>query len=98
MGEISDKHVSQLIILTQTPPAPRKLHTAAGKDDRTGDWTTRVKITQELSKAINDGLRYYEYDLWSQREVPFLSSSFHPPPTLPPFSRTGPHGRPRWAP
>lgn len=32
--------------------------------DRTGDWTTRVKMTQELEQAINDGLYYYEEDLW----------------------------------
>ncbi|KAJ8986228.1 hypothetical protein NQ317_009934 [Molorchus minor] len=32
--------------------------------DRTGDWTTRVKISQELEQAINDGLYYYEEDLW----------------------------------
>lgn len=32
--------------------------------DRTGDWTTRVKMTQDLEQAINDGLYYYEEDLW----------------------------------
>lgn len=31
--------------------------------NRTGDWTTRVKMTQDLEQAINDGLYYYEEDL-----------------------------------
>lgn len=34
--------------------------------DRTGDWTTRVKMTQDLEQAINDGLYYYEEDLWNK--------------------------------
>ncbi|XP_042237498.1 la-related protein 1B-like isoform X2 [Homarus americanus] len=39
-----------------------------GGFDRTGDWTTRTKITQELAKVINDGLYYYEQDLWEDSE------------------------------
>ncbi|KAK4321976.1 hypothetical protein Pmani_007259 [Petrolisthes manimaculis] len=39
-----------------------------GGYDRTGDWTTRTKITQELAKVINDGLFYYEQDLWEEYE------------------------------
>lgn len=31
--------------------------------DRTGDFTTRVKMTQELVQVINDGLCDYEEDL-----------------------------------
>jgi hypothetical protein len=46
--------------VTQTPSRPPK-HEGY---DRTGDKTTRVKITQELEQAINDGLYYYEEDLW----------------------------------
>lgn len=34
--------------------------------DRTGDWTTRVKMTQELVQLINDGLHYYEEELRRQ--------------------------------
>ena len=36
--------------------------------DRTGDWTTRVKITQDLEQVINDGLSYYEEGLWSEQD------------------------------
>ena len=34
--------------------------------DRTGDWMTRVKMSQDLEQAINDGLFYYEEDLWTE--------------------------------
>lgn len=56
--EISDNDLAKIIIVMQTP---RK-----GVEpvyDRTGDFTTRVKVTQEMSQIINDGLFYYEQDL-----------------------------------
>lgn len=37
--------------------------------DRTGDWTTRVKITQDLEHEINDGLEYYQDDLWHRERT-----------------------------
>lgn len=59
--ELSDRDVNKLLIVTQsTSRAPK--HEGY---DRTGDWTTRVKMTQELEQAINDGLYYYEEDLWT---------------------------------
>lgn len=59
--EISDHDLSKIIIVMQTP---RK----SGEQvyDRTGDWTTRVKVTQEMGQIINDGLFYYEQDLWAR--------------------------------
>lgn len=51
--EIDDQDVHKIMIVTQTPPSVKKY-------DRTGNFVTRVKMTQELSKAINDGLYYYE--------------------------------------
>ena len=36
--------------------------------DRTGDYTSRTKISQELVHHIEDGLRYYEQDLWHDHE------------------------------
>jgi len=50
--------------------------------DRTGNYTSRTKITQELGQVINDGLRYYEEDLWTTSSlsggdsVPNKSSAF----------------------
>ncbi|CAG2105364.1 unnamed protein product, partial [Medioppia subpectinata] len=60
--EISDTEVARILVVTQSIPSGSR----AGKHegyDRTGDWTTRVKLTQELAKEINDGLYYYEQDL-----------------------------------
>lgn len=59
--EISDQDLGKLILVTQTP---RK--SAEQPHDRTGDWTTRVKLDQEISQIINDGLYYYEEDLWQR--------------------------------
>ncbi|OTF81265.1 la-related protein 1-like protein [Euroglyphus maynei] len=52
--EISDQDLKKIILVTQS----RK-----GSNDRTGDWTTRVKMTQEMAKIIDDGLFYYEQNL-----------------------------------
>ncbi|XP_042145793.1 la-related protein 1B isoform X3 [Ixodes scapularis] len=71
--EFSDTEVNKILIVTQTPPAPAPAQVGAGAGlrkhegyDRTGDWTTRVKMTQELAQIINDGLYYYEDDLWNR--------------------------------
>ncbi|XP_063876085.1 LOW QUALITY PROTEIN: la-related protein 1-like [Scylla paramamosain] len=82
--EISDQDVYKLLIVTQSPPSAAggmantsgpAANTSAttrppkhGGYDRTGDWTSRTKITQELAKVINDGLYYYEQDLWEGNE------------------------------
>ena len=52
--------LNKILIVTQTPPAFRK-HPGG---DRTGDFLPRAKLSAELSKVINDGLYYYEQDLW----------------------------------
>ena len=60
--ELSDRELNKILIVTQTPTSSR-----APKHegyDRTGDWSTRVKISQELEQAISDGLYYYESGLW----------------------------------
>lgn len=63
--EISDHDLSKIIIVTQTSTSSGS---KSGKTeqvyDRTGDWTTRVKLTQEIAQIINDGLYQYEQDLW----------------------------------
>ncbi|XP_064481345.1 la-related protein 1B-like isoform X2 [Ornithodoros turicata] len=67
--EFSDAEVNKIIIVTQTPPAPTGPSVRKHEGyDRTGDWTTRVKMTQELAQVINDGLFYYEDDLWNKVE------------------------------
>ncbi|XP_015600652.1 la-related protein 1B isoform X3 [Cephus cinctus] len=64
--ELSDRDINKLLIVTQTTAAiPSRIPKHEGHD-RTGDWTTRVKMTQDLEQAINDGLFYYEEDLWTE--------------------------------
>ncbi|KAF5286771.1 hypothetical protein FQR65_LT12441 [Abscondita terminalis] len=63
--ELSDRDINKLLIVTQVPPSRAPKHEGY---DRTGDWTTRVKMTQEIGQAINDGLYYYEEDLWTDNE------------------------------
>lgn len=60
-NDFSDSHVDNLMIVT--PRLPK--HEG---HDRTGDYTSRVKMTQELAQAINDGLFYYEQDLWMDQD------------------------------
>ncbi|XP_063232951.1 la-related protein 1 isoform X3 [Bacillus rossius redtenbacheri] len=72
--ELSDREINNLLIVKQTSQSSR--YPKHEGHDRTGDWTTRVKITQELAQAVNDGLSYYEEDLWSQQERVQLSGSY----------------------
>jgi len=64
--ELSDHEINNLLIVTQTsqPPRPRK-HDGY---DRTGDKTSRVKLTQDLEQAINIGLQLYEDNLWGDQD------------------------------
>lgn len=54
--ELSDGEISKLLIVTQTPIRPKK-HEGF---DRTGDFCSRVKMSQDLAQVINDGLCFYE--------------------------------------
>ena len=63
--EIDDSDINKILIVMQTPPALRK----HPQGDRTGDYQSRSKITAELGKVINDGLFYYEKDLWEEFSV-----------------------------
>lgn len=58
--EIDDQDVNKILIVTQTPPFVKK-HPCG---DRADNHVRRAKITSELAKVINDGLYYYEQDLW----------------------------------
>jgi len=74
--ELDDYEISKIVIVTQTPPPPKK-------HDRTGSFTNRTKMTQELAHMISDGLYYYEQDLLEEddgysyinRKVELSSSS-----------------------
>lgn len=62
------------MIFTQINPTSSRIPKHEGHD-RTGEWTTRVKMTQELEQFINDGLHYYEEQLWRQNFQRHGSSS-----------------------
>lgn len=62
--ELDDSDINKILIVTQTPPYMRK-HPGG---DRTGNHVSRAKITSDLAKAINDGLYYYEQDLWQEED------------------------------
>lgn len=57
--ELSDHEINKLLIVTQVSNRAPK-HEGY---DRTGDFSTRTKITQDLQQLINDGLFNYEEDL-----------------------------------
>lgn len=63
--ELSDGEISKLLIVTQTPLRPKK-HEGF---DRTADFSSRVKMSQELAQVINDGLVYYEENHEDDDEV-----------------------------
>lgn len=68
--EISDHEINKLLIVTQASshlPARYSKHEGY---DRTGDYTSRVKMSQDLEHAINDGLAYYEDELNVQGWIP----------------------------
>ncbi|XP_078222628.1 la-related protein 1B isoform X7 [Callithrix jacchus] len=62
--EIDDQDLNKILIVTQTPPYVKKHPTG----DRTGNHMSRAKITSELARVINDGLYYYEQDLWMEED------------------------------
>ncbi|CAB3379192.1 Hypothetical predicted protein [Cloeon dipterum] len=68
--ELSDHEINKLLIVTQTQATPATQTSLPSRipkhdgHDRTGDFLTRVKMSQELSLIINDGLNSYEDALW----------------------------------
>lgn len=67
--EISDHDINKLLILTQKTQLSSS-QSSVGRPvkhdghDRTGDWTTRVKMSQDLESVIDLGLQIYEENLW----------------------------------
>ena len=61
-GEMSDGEINKLLIIT--PQRPKK-HDGF---DRTSNCVSRVKMSQDMASAINDGLYNYEDELWEQSD------------------------------
>ncbi|BES91007.1 DM15 [Nesidiocoris tenuis] len=72
--EISDNELNKLLIVTQTSQSSRSLKHDG--HDRTGDWMTRVKMSQDLEQAIDIGLQYYE-DSLQKDEKNLISPASH---------------------
>ncbi|XP_052899598.1 la-related protein 1 [Anopheles moucheti] len=71
--EIPDNEINKLLIVTQVT------HRLPKHDgyDRTGDFTTRTKITQDLERIINDGLYNYEEDLLTNKSDGRRTGGYH---------------------
>lgn len=72
--EMPDNEINKLLIVTQAS-ASASAHLPARYSrhegyDRTGDYTSRVKMSQDLEHAINDGLTYYEDELNTMGWIP----------------------------
>ncbi|KAL5460587.1 hypothetical protein EMCRGX_G034041 [Ephydatia muelleri] len=63
--ELDDQDIQKILIVAQTPPVSRR--PPAG--DRTGNFTSRPQMTNELAQMINDGLYFYEQDLLSDTDA-----------------------------
>ena len=54
--ELDEQDIQKILIVAQTPPVSRKPPVG----DRTGNFTSRPQMTNELAQMINDGLYFYE--------------------------------------
>ncbi|CAF0761772.1 unnamed protein product [Rotaria sordida] len=63
--ELDDDDIDKILIITPTPPSNRKQNQK--NHDRTGEYTPRARMTAEIAKIIDDGLRWYEEELWHDR-------------------------------
>lgn len=68
--ELSDRDINKILIVTQVK------HRAPKHDgyNRTGEFVSRTKISQDLEQVINDGLHNYEEDLWTHEPNKTTSS------------------------
>lgn len=69
---MDEEDIGKIIIVTQTPAYQRK-HPGG---DRTTNFTSRPKITSDLAQAINDGLYFYEQDLYSDVDTYKVCQNF----------------------
>jgi la-related protein 1 len=85
--ELDDDDIDKILIITPTPPSHRKQHKPAENQARPGESTPRARMTAELAKIIDDGLKWYEKALWQDRSAtvryfPGINLSRRSPSTL----------------
>ncbi|CAF1263430.1 unnamed protein product, partial [Didymodactylos carnosus] len=62
--ELADDDIDKILIITPTPPSTRKQqHNIRSAEHH----IIRAKMTSEMAKIIDDGLRWYEEELWHER-------------------------------
>ena len=71
--ELDDDDIDKILIITPTPPSNRKQHQPTHK--RQGEHTPRARVTAEIAKIIEDGLRWYEEELWHDRRRPTVEKT-----------------------
>ncbi|CAF4625232.1 unnamed protein product [Rotaria sp. Silwood1] len=71
--ELDDDDVDKILIITPTPPSNRKHN--QHNHDRTGDYAPRAKVSAEVAKIIDDGLKWYEEELWHDRPKPSIEKT-----------------------
>lgn len=77
-NEISDTDLKKLILVMQSNNYSRNNNNNKSSTqiyDRTGEYTSRVKMTKEMAEIINDGLYYYEQAL--SKNFSLLNNSFN---------------------
>ncbi len=60
--ELDDDDIDKILIITPTPPSNRKHHQK--NHEHTGEHTPRARMTAEVARIIDAGLRRYEAELW----------------------------------
>ena len=60
-GELDDGMISNILIVTQTPPSMKR-HPGGDRGHGGRSHQGRAKISAELAEVINDGLFYYEQE------------------------------------
>lgn len=78
--ELDDDDIDKILIITPTPPSHRKQQKPVENQARPGESTPRARMTAELAKIIDDGLKWYEKALWQDRSAavryfPLIDSS-----------------------
>jgi la-related protein 1 len=66
--ELDDDDIDKILIITPTPPSNRKQHQQ--NYEHTGEHIPRARMTPEVARIIEDGLRWYEEELWHDRSKP----------------------------
>lgn len=63
--ELDDEDIAKILIITPTPPSHRKSREKPEK--KAAESTPRARMTPEVARLIDAGLKCYESSLWKER-------------------------------